>query len=205
MIRYKDIELQYSGKKIFSGFNLEVSENEKLLLAGPSGSGKTSLFRIILGFERVNAGKVFFGDSEITARNISYIRNNIFYLSQDIDFRNEKVASILEEIYSFEPNRGTVPGAGHQRQLMQMLDLGDEILQQNLQQLSGGERQRVGLLVCFMLNRPVWLLDEPTASLDDRLRQKVVAYILEAGKTVIIISHDDIWRKNKTLRVERWS
>lgn len=205
MIRYKDIELEYSGKKIFSGFNLEVAENEKLLLAGPSGSGKTSLFRIILGFERIMSGTVFLGNSAVTARNIRAVRNSIFYLSQDIDFRNEKVASILEEIYSFEPNRGSVPSAGHQRQLMQMLDLGDEILQQNLQQLSGGEKQRVGLLVCFVLNRPVWLLDEPTSSLDDRIREKVVAYVLEAGKTVIIISHDDIWRRNKTLRVERWS
>ncbi len=205
MIRYKDIHLEYSGKQIFSGFNLKMATNEKLLISGPSGSGKTTLLRILLGFERVTAGKVFFGESELTARNLTYIRNNIFYLSQDIDFRNDTIASILEEIYSFEPNRKVLQNPGRQRQFMQMLDLEDDILQQNLQQLSGGERQRIGLLVCFTLNRPVWLLDEPTASLDDRLRKKVVAYVMEAGQTVIIISHDDLWRKEKALRVERWS
>lgn len=205
MIRYKDIDLEFSGKKIFSAFNLEVSENEKLLLCGPSGSGKTTLFRIILGFEKVNAGTVFWGGTAVTAQNIRSIRNNIFYLSQDIDFRNAKVASILEEIYSFEPNRGAISDTVRQRKFMQMLNLEDNMLQQNLQQLSGGEKQRLGLLVCFMLNRPVWLLDEPTASLDKKLREKVVAYILERRKTVLIISHDDIWLKNETLRVERWS
>ena len=205
MIRYKDIDLEYSGKKIFSGFNLEVSENEKLLLCGPSGCGKATLFRIILGFEKVKAGTVFLGDSEVTARNIRGIRNSIFYLSQDIDLRNEKVADILEEIYGFEPNKEVTPDTGKRDRFMQMLDLGPEILQQNLQQLSGGEKQRIGLLICFMLDRPVWLLDEPTSSLDDGMRKKVAAYVLAAGKTVIIVSHDDIWRKSKNLRVERWS
>ncbi len=205
MIRYQDIHLEYSGKKLFSGFNLKVAENEKLLISGPSGSGKTTLLRILLGFERVAAGRVFFGEFELTARNIRVIRNNIFYLSQDIDFRNDTIASLLEEIYSFEPNRNALRTPGHQGQFMQMLDLEDTILQQSLSQLSGGEKQRIGLLVCFMLNRPVWLLDEPTASLDDRLRKKVVAYVMEAGQTVIVISHDELWRKEKYLRVERWS
>ena len=56
---------------------------------------------------------------------------------------------------------------------MQMLELGNEILDQDMQKLSGGEKQRLGLLVGFMLNRPVWLLDEPTSSLDEQLRKKV--------------------------------
>lgn len=205
MIRCQDIHLDFAGKPLFSGFSLNVPENEKLLISGPSGCGKTTLFKIFLGFEKVASGRVFCGDVEITARTIQAVRTQIFYLSQDIDFRNARVADVLEEIFSFEPNRGIATGDAHQRNLMQMLDLEDDILEKNMPQLSGGERQRLGLLVCFMLNRPVWLLDEPTSSLDERLRKKVVRYILEAGKTVVVISHDDIWRQNSALRIERWS
>jgi len=205
MIRYHDIHLDYAGKNIFSGFSLEVSENEKLLISGPSGSGKTSLFRILLGFTRIKSGKVVYNDHEVNARNIRTVRRNLFYLSQDIDFRNAPVQDVLDEIFNFEPNRGMVPTPAHRDHLMKMLDLDEEILAQDMQKLSGGERQRLGLLVCFLLNRPVWLLDEPTSSLDEKLRRKVVAYVMSAGKTVLVISHDDIWRHNAQLREVRWA
>jgi putative ABC transport system ATP-binding protein len=205
MIRFEDIHLAFPGKELFSGFNLEVSSNEKLLISGPSGCGKTTLFRILLGFEKVSAGRIFCGDLEVNAPNIRAIRNQIFYLSQDIDFRNAPVAAVLDEIFSFDANRDIATGDDHQRQLMQMLDLGEDILQQNMPELSGGERQRLGLLVCFLLNRPVWLLDEPTASLDEQLRKKVLDHVMAAGKTVIIISHDNIWPECDTCQVARWS
>jgi putative ABC transport system ATP-binding protein len=205
MIRFKDVHLSFAGKEIFSEFNLEVPDNEKLLLSGPSGCGKTTLFRILLGFEKIAAGKVFYGDLEVTAPNIRAIRNQIFYLSQDIDFRNAPVGEILEEIFSYEPNRDIKRGSDRQRHLMRLLDLEDDILQQNMPALSGGERQRLGLLVCFLLNRPVWLLDEPTSSLDEELRKKVLNHVMAAGKTVIIISHDNIWRQCDTCQIERWS
>ena len=205
MIRFEDVHLTFSGKKIFSGLNLAAQENEKLLITGPSGCGKTTLFRTLLGFERINAGRIYCGDLEVSARHIRAVRDRIFYLSQDIDFRNAPVEELLEEIFSYEPNHGLLSGPEHRRSLMEMLDLDEEIRQQNLAELSGGERQRLGLLVGFLLNRPVWLLDEPTSSLDERLRKRVMHYVLEVGKTVVVISHDDIWRQNEALRVERWN
>jgi len=205
MIRYHDIHLDYAGKNIFSGFSLEVSENEKLLISGPSGSGKTSLFKILLGFARLTSGKVVYNGDEVNARNIRAVRRNLFYLSQDIDFRNAPVNVVLDEISSYEPNRDLISMPAHRDHLMQMLDLGDDILRQDMQKLSGGERQRLGLLVCFLLNRPVWLLDEPTSSLDEKLRRKVVDYVMSTGKTVLIISHDDIWRRRANLKEVRWS
>lgn len=205
MIRFKDVHLAFSGKKIFTGFNLDVPDNAKLLVSGPSGCGKTTLFKILLGFEKVTDGQVFCGDLEVTAPNIRAIRNQIFYLSQDIDFRNAPVDAILEEIFSYEPNRDIKRGSDPQQHLMQLLELEDDILQQNMPALSGGERQRLGLLVCFLLDRPVWLLDEPTSSLDEELRKKVLNHVMAAGKTVIIISHDNIWRQCDTCQIERWS
>lgn len=205
MIRFEDIHLAFSGKRLFSGFNLEVPENQKLLISGPSGCGKTTLFKLLLGFEKVAAGRIFCGDLEVTASNIRAIRNRIFYLSQNIDFRNAPVGVVLEEIFTYEPNRAVQPGDSLRQDLMELLELDAEILRQNLPELSGGEKQRLGLLVGFMLNRPVWLLDEPTASLDEGLRKKVLDHVMAAGKTILVISHDSIWRQCDTCRVERWS
>ena len=205
MIRYHDIHLEYSGKNIFSGFSLEVAENEKLLISGPSGCGKTSLFKILLGFTPVTSGKVVYQDHEVGAHNIRAVRRNLFYLSQDIDFRNAPVNEVLDEIFNYEANRDLVAMPAHREHLMQLLDLDGDILQQDMQKLSGGERQRLGLLVCFLLNRPVWLLDEPTSSLDESLRRKVVDYVMSMSKTVLIISHDNIWRHSANLKEVRWS
>ncbi|MCK5541738.1 MAG: ATP-binding cassette domain-containing protein [Desulfobacterales bacterium] len=84
------------------------------------------------------------------------------------------------------------------------LDLDDAIFSQTIKELSGGERQRIGLLICFLLDRPVWLLDEPTAAIDDHMKKKVADYILDQDRTIIIISHDSIFKENKKILVERW-
>ena len=78
-----------------------------------------------------------------------------------------------------------------------------KLLEQNIKDLSGGERQRVGLLIGFLLDRPVWLLDEPTSALDDAMKRKVSKFILGQDKTIVIISHDDVWKQHKEIKIKR--
>ncbi len=202
MIKFESVYLRKNDKEIFSGLNFFVQKNEKVLIQGKSGIGKTTLFKILLGFESIDKGKVSFNGKNITKEYIAEIRHQIFYLSQDIDLKNERVKSLLDEIWEQNPLKNQ--HKTHFSDLLNFLDLNDIILNQSVKELSGGERQRIGLFIGFLLDRPVWLLDEPTSAIDDTMKKKITNYIIGLEKTIVIISHDDVWKKNNTIKIKRW-
>ncbi len=202
MIEFKSVYLKQIDKEIFSDLDFSVQKNEKVLIQGRSGIGKTTLFKILLGFETIDRGEVKFNNFDISRENIKTIRKQIFYLSQDIDLKADKVGDLLYEIleYNFIESKNNTK----LRELLDFLELEDKVLNQTVKELSGGERQRIGLLICFLLDRPVWLLDEPTSALDDNMKQKIAEHIVGLEKTIIIISHDDLWKNYKNIKYERW-
>ncbi len=202
MINFESVYLKQNDKEIFSGLDFSVQKNEKVLIQGKSGIGKTTLFKILLGFETIDKGRVTFNKKDIDKEHIKEIRHQIFYLSQDIDLKNERVKNLVDELG--EHNLLKNQDKAHFTDLLNFLDLNDIILNQSIKELSGGERQRIGLFIGFLLDRPVWLLDEPTSALDDTMKNKIIDYIIGQDKTIIIISHDDVWKKNNTIKIERW-
>ena len=202
MIKFDSVYLKRNGKEIFSGLNFFVQKNEKVLIQGKSGIGKTTLFKILLGFETIDKGSVTFNGKNIAKEHIKEIRHQIFYLSQDIDLKNEKVKNLIDEVR--EHNLLKNNDMAHFSDLLNFLDLNDVILNQSVKELSGGERQRIGLFIGFLLDRTVWLLDEPTSALDNTMKNKIMDYIIGQDKTIIIISHDDVWKKNNTIKIKRW-
>jgi putative ABC transport system ATP-binding protein len=202
MIKFESVYLKRKDKEIFSGLDFFVQKNEKVLIQGKSGIGKTTLFKILLGFETIDKGRVSFNNLDIAKEHIKDIRDQIFYLSQDIDLKDGRVGELLDEIWEYNvlKNREKT----HFSDLLNFLDLSDNLLDQTVKELSGGERQRIGLLICFLLDRPVWLLDEPTSALDDIMKKKIADYILDQDKTIVLISHDTVWKENNTVKIERW-
>jgi len=145
---------------------------------------------------------VRFNNLNISREHIKTIREQIFYLSQDIDLQNEKVTNLLDLIWE----QNTIKNSTDQlSELLSFLELNSKILSQTVNELSGGERQRIGLLICFFLNRPVWLLDEPTSALDDAMKKKIADFVLKQEKTVVIVSHDTVWKADNKIKIERWT
>lgn len=203
MIKFQSIYLRKNGKAVFSGLDLWIAEKEKVLIAGKSGIGKTTLFRLLLGFESADQGEVLFNGRPVLRENIREIRKQIFYLSQDIDLKEGIIRDILDEV--LEINACEKPAKGDLNNWLDLLDLEDKLLDQPVKELSGGERQRIGLLLCFLLDRPVWLLDEPTSALDETMKKKLAPLILGRENTILIISHDEVWKKAGPVRIERWA
>jgi len=195
------VYLKRDTKKNFSNLNFWVQENEKVLISGKSGIGKSTLFKVLLGFETVDRGSVLFNKYKIAKEHIKTIRQQIFYLSQDIDLQNEKLKNLLDQIFEQNLNKNRIDQL---TELLSLLELNNKILEQTTNELSGGERQRIGLLICFILNRPVWLLDEPTSALDNTMKKKIADYVLKQDKTVVIISHDAVWTAANKIKIERW-
>jgi putative ABC transport system ATP-binding protein len=189
--------------RIFSNLSLCVNKNEKVLLLGKSGLGKTSLFRLILGFEQPGSGKIVVNGLNLDKDYIHQIRQQLFYLSQDIDLKNKIILGLVTDIWEFNFAKELCQKELN-RQLT-FLELSTGILQKRTGELSGGERQRIGLLIGFLLDRPIWLLDEPTSALDDAMKKKIANHILSLDKTMVIISHDHCWQDHSAVRIERWS
>jgi len=201
MIKFESVFLSFQGKEILTNFDLTILKNEKVLIQGKSGIGKTTLLKLLLGFGTIDKGEVIFNGQKISKANITGIREQIFYLSQDIDLRDGIINNLINEILQANSIKYKNDKLN---ELLNFLDLNIDVLEQKVKDLSGGERQRVGFLICFLLNRPVWLLDEPTSALDDVMKKKIADFILDQEKTIIIISHDSVWKKNKNIKIERW-
>jgi UDP-glucose/iron transport system ATP-binding protein len=203
MISFESVSLDINKIQIFSDLNLGINKNEKRLILGRSGRGKTSLFRLILGFEQPSSGQILINGLRVDKVNITQIRRQIFYLSQDIDLKDEQIISLVTDIWKF--NFAKEPPLEEINSYLEFLELPSAILQKKTMDLSGGERQRIGLLIGFLLDRPIWLLDEPTSALDDAMKEKIAAHILSLDKTMVIISHDHVWRNQSNLKIKRWS
>lgn len=191
VVEWRAVDLRYGERWVFEGFSLRVEEGERLVIRGASGRGKTSLFRLLLGFERLDGGGVFFGGEEVGPESVWRLRREVVYVPQRVELGQGTVRDKVAGILGFRANRGIAMEVGE----FERLGLTADILDRGTAELSGGERQRVGLALGLMMGRKVLLLDEPTAALDEDSRKLVRRRIdeLSGNYTVIVIAHDEAW------------
>lgn len=200
MIELKNITKHFGDKQLFTDYNLNIATNDKVLLTAPSGSGKTTLIRMIMGFEIPESGTVAVNSEEMNKHSLKHIRRQIAYVSQDTDLSLGTVQEQLDMIFSYKVNRHI---DDYSRQFMEQcssFNLPDSILHEEVIQLSGGERQRVALIIALLLDRHLLILDEITSGLDETLKMQIADQIMTLDKTVIIVSHDSVWRHYPSLK-----
>lgn len=202
LIQLEAAGLNHGLSPVFSDKKMLVGSGDKILIKGASGSGKTSLFKVLLGFETLDCGMVLFDGKPITSERIHDIRDQIFYLSQDIDFKNEPVGPMLDRIFTA---RNKIISSERLSAQLEFFELDDTCLEKATLDLSGGERQRMGLLIGFALDCPIWLLDEPTSALEDRMKLKIADAIMKNAHTILIISHDSVWEEQPDITIHRWA
>lgn len=204
MIQFKHINLQFNNKQVFNDFNLIIEPKEKVLLNAPSGSGKTSLVKMLLGIIRYEGDIILYNQLLKPSTKI-FFRKNISYVSQDVDLQNLKTNDLIKEILSYKVNKHISYNKKQILYLFHLFDLNDEHLEKQVKELSGGERARVGLIIALLLNREILILDEITAGLDNKLKRKIIDFICQLEKTVIIISHDSLWKEEEYIRTVEWN
>lgn len=201
MISFESVSLCHNNNAIVSDFNLVVNHQDKLLIKGKSGTGKTTVLKAVLGFQTIDQGKIFVNGDQVNPANIHKIRKSVFYLSQDIELKQCVVSQLLNEIL-ISNNKPPIDRT-ELTDLLTLLELDKTIMEQSSTDLSGGERQRIGLLIGIILDRPIWLLDEPTSALDNGMKEKMAQYLIDTDKTIIIVSHDEVWQ-DKGINYYRW-
>lgn len=185
MISVQQLYKTFGKNKVLSGVDLEISEGEVFAILGPNGSGKTTLIKTILGMVLPYKGTISVkGNSIKKAWNY---RREIDYLPQIAHFPgNLKVKELIKMIKDI---RGAT--ASREQELIELFQL-EPFLSKKLSNLSGGTTQKVNIVLTFMFNSPLLILDEPTTGLDPvsliKLKE-LLAFEKEKGKTILITSH----------------
>lgn len=178
------------GKKIIKNLSLNIRQNEIFGIVGPSGSGKTTFLKTLIGFYKIDAGRIFIRDKEIS-RNLNIIRRIFGFTTQENCFYGE--LNLLENIEYFGKMFGIKSDVIKQRSeiLLKMVGLWDskDKLASNI---SGGMKRRLDLVISLIHDPKILILDELTAGLDPLLRREIldiIRAINESGVTIIMSSH----------------
>jgi iron(III) transport system ATP-binding protein len=170
---------------------LDVRPGELLTLLGPSGCGKTTTLRMIAGFETPDAGRILFGEQDVTGvpanqRGIGFVFQNYALFPH---------LSVFENVAYGLRVRGNDDGAVKKNvgEVLALVGLAGYD-QQFSGQLSGGEQQRVALARAIVIRPRVLLFDEPLSNLDAKLRVQMRQEIRDLqrrlGITTVYVTHD---------------
>ncbi|MFE2539912.1 thiol reductant ABC exporter subunit CydD [Actinacidiphila glaucinigra] len=168
--------------------SLRVSPGETIALTGPSGIGKSTLLSVLLGFTEPTSGRVLIDGADLAAHDPAGLHRQIAWVPQ----RPHLFAGTIADNV-----RLTRPDASPAEVRAALRDAGAPDLDpatalgEGGAGLSAGQRQRVALARAFLADRPLLLLDEPTAALDGETEAAVVDAVrrLAAGRTVLLVVH----------------
>ena len=172
---------------ILGPVNLKFSPQEIVFIVGGNGSGKSTLAKLITGLYLPEVGSIVWDGESITEQNREWYRQHFavvfadFYLFEDLlgledqnlDSQAEKYLKLLQLDHKVQVKEGKLSTTA----------------------LSQGQRKRLALLTAYLEDRPIYLFDEWAADQDPFFKEifycKLLPYLRDRGKTVLVISHDD--------------
>jgi inositol-phosphate transport system ATP-binding protein len=192
-IRLENFTKRFGPTTVIEGMDLSIKDGEMLALLGPSGCGKSTTLFAICGIHRIDGGRLFFGDQDVT----------------DTSSQNRNVGVVFQS-YALYPHMTVAENIGfplrvrgddtasRRRAIEEMAELVQitPYLKRRPAELSGGQQQRVALARALIRRPGVLLLDEPLANLDAKLRLEMRAEIRriqrETGITAVLVTHDQV-------------
>lgn len=197
----KGLTKKYDNKTIgVEGLDLEVKDKELLVLVGPSGCGKTTVLNSIAGLMEIDEGEIWFGGELVSAP-----KQHIFKIPQ-----KRGVAMVFQD-YAIYPHMTVYNNMAFPLEIRKKMNreeiekrvkkaarlLGiNHLLSRKPKALSGGQRQRIAIGRAIVRNPEIFLMDEPLANLDAKLRVNARVELKklqeELGVTTLFVTHDQI-------------
>lgn len=180
MIKIKKLRKSFKGNCVIDNLDLNVLEGQLIYIHGQNGCGKSTLFKIISGIIKKDAGDLQIENNVYIG---ALIENPGFIENETLSFNLKFLGSLNDkynEKYIFD--------------LCKQFNL-DFYGKTKIKSFSVGMRQKVGIIQAIMENQNLILLDEPTRGLDDEaieVLKEILRNFSDSGKTVIVASHDKI-------------
>ncbi|MGV9918727.1 thiol reductant ABC exporter subunit CydD [Streptomyces cellulosae] len=195
-LAFENVTVRYPGRAAdaVTEVSFTVTPGETVALVGPSGSGKSTLLSTALGFVRPGAGRVTVGGADLAGLDLAEWRRRVAWVPQRPHLY---AGTIAENVRLARPDaddaavRRALRDAGALDFVDALPHGAGTVLGEDGSGLSAGQRQRLALARAFLADRPVLLLDEPTAALDGATEAEVVAAVrrLAEGRTVLLVVH----------------
>jgi len=184
MIKIEQLNKKFGKLEVLKDLELSINKGTINAILGPNGSGKTTLIKCMLGMVLPDSGSISIAGKPI--KNDWQYRDKIDYMPQIANFPpNLKVREIIAMLKDIR-NRDA-----RDADLIEYFELAP-YLNKQLRNLSGGTMQKVNIVLAFMFDNPLLILDEPTNGLDPvallRLK-KLIDKEVKKGKTILFTTH----------------
>jgi ABC-type branched-subunit amino acid transport system ATPase component len=204
LLKIEDLLKTFGGVKAIDKCSFDIKEKMITALIGPNGSGKTTIFNLVSGLIRADAGKIIFDNVDITNKSPEFISNlgisRAFQQSQLFDNLTLKENLLLafdnEDTKFFKNllgiNKITKDKKEKIHHYLEMINL-ERHIHHLARELSYGQRKLIELIRAILNPHKLLMLDEPVAGVTPKLRNKITDILLELkekGETILLIEHD---------------
>lgn len=198
IIQLQDIHFNYPEDiKVFEGLNFSLKQGDRIGIMGLNGSGKTTLFYLIMGLLKPQKGKVvIWGKQRTCEGDFKEARRRIGYLFQDPD--DQLFSPTVEEDISFGPLNLRKNLQEVQEIVVKICnELGISSLKnRTCHKLSWGQKRLVSLAGILAMKPEILIFDEPTASIDEEVIERIVSHLKSTNEMLLIASHDEKFLKD---------
>jgi peptide/nickel transport system ATP-binding protein len=183
-------------KQILRDVTFAIDEGSVLGLVGESGSGKTTIGRCIAGLYMPDGGTISFAGKNIypETQSRTSLGAQIQLLFQNHSASLDPMLKVRKSLLEGVSSSSEESAGDAARELLEMVELPDDVLERFPHQLSGGQRQRIALARALSVRPRLLILDEPTSALDALTQVQVLKMIRKVQKdtkaAVLYISHD---------------
>jgi len=203
-IEFRNVSFQYPNssevktaedrKKTLDNVSFKIKPLDRVAIIGTNGSGKSTIIKLLSGFFKPIEGQILFDGEDIRNIDREYLRSKLSIVSQKVVLFNR---SVIDNIcYGTDTPKEDVIDILDRLKIMNVfkkLPQGlDTMAGSRGENLSGGQRQIIYLLRSYLSNKPVTIMDEPTAAVDAFHKKYVTQMIQEMSKktTMIVVTHD---------------
>ena len=199
VIKIQDAVVSYREDVALQGVSLEVNKGEFIGVIGPNGAGKTTLLTIVNGVGKLIHGQAWVLGSQLNGRNSNNLRKRIGYVAQveridprlPINVRETVMVGCYGRLGLFRrPTRAQQETVDEVLEMVGMAHLS----RRPIGHLSGGEYQRAAIARALVQQPEIFLLDEPTASIDQKAQREILSLIQlihkEYHTTTLFVTHD---------------
>ncbi len=194
-IIFKNVSFAYQNEEwILQNINLTIKSNSTVAFVGATGAGKSSIVNLLGHFYEFQKGEIYIGETKVRDLELSYLRNNIAIVLQDVFLFSDSVHNNItlgNEAISREEVIAASKAIGAHTFIEKLPDGYDYHVGERGGVLSVGQRQLLAFIRAYVYNPTVLILDEATSSVDNESEEMIqkATEELTKGRTSIVIAH----------------